>query len=70
MLPAGNLLGLLFDPEDGDNTFLRTVGELPQDFRHHIQEDSTVRSPAVRTAVPTPSCADFYRMNGTALTER
>jgi hypothetical protein len=25
---AGNFPGLLFDPEDGDSTFLRNVGEL------------------------------------------
>jgi hypothetical protein len=31
------LLSLLFDPEDGDNKFLRNVGELIQDYTasHH-----------------------------------
>jgi hypothetical protein len=32
MLHAGFLLGLLFDPEDGGNTFLKNAGSLSPDY--------------------------------------
>jgi hypothetical protein len=34
------LLLLLFDPEDGGNTFLRNVANIDQITRRHIPEDS------------------------------
>jgi hypothetical protein len=38
---AGCFLGLIFDPEDGGNTFLRYVGKLYHTTRHRMLEDST-----------------------------
>jgi hypothetical protein len=41
MFAACFLLGLMFDPEDGGDIFIRNVGDY-QTTRHHIREDCSL----------------------------
>jgi hypothetical protein len=44
-LLSGLLLGLLFDPEDGDNMLLRNVGPFPNyNFEDHIYTVTAVKT--------------------------
>jgi hypothetical protein len=52
LLYAGFLLGLLFDPDDGNDMFLRNVGSLPMDYIKS-QKIKFFITTAVRTSIPT-----------------
>jgi hypothetical protein len=42
---AGFLLGSLFDPEDGDDMFLRNVGDFQRAAQRYIPGDRTFHNP-------------------------
>jgi hypothetical protein len=44
LLPAGFLLGLFFDPEDGSDMFLKTQADFGQTTWYYIPEDRTLHT--------------------------